>query len=75
MSFRDLALEVAEYHETAFARDDKTGAFKTLLVNYGFVKYYQRKEHHEWNAPMARLLHDALRDGRPATKKKAGVEN
>ena len=35
MSFRDLALEVAEYHETAFARDDKTGAFKTLLVNYG----------------------------------------
>jgi len=24
---------------------------------------------------MARLLHDALRDGRPATKKKAGVEN
>ena len=74
MSFRDLALEVAEYHETAFARDDKTGAFKTLLVNYGFVKYYQRKEHHEWNAPMARLLHDALRDGRPATKKKEGVE-
>ena len=74
MSFRDLALEVSEYHETAFARDDKTGAFKTLLVNYGFVKYYQRKEHHEWNAPMARLLHDALRDGRPATKKKEGVE-
>merc|ERR1719149_607685 len=25
MSFRDLALEVSEYHETAFARDDKTG--------------------------------------------------
>ena len=74
MSFRDLALEVSEYHETAFARDDKTGDFKTLLVNYGFVKYYQRKEHHEWNAPMARLLHDALRDGRPATKKKEGVE-
>merc|ERR1719149_543872 len=68
MSFRDLALEVSEYHETAFARDDKTGEFKTLMVNYGFVKYYQRKEHHEWNAPMARLLHDALRDGRPATK-------
>ena len=41
---------MSEYHETAFARDDKTGEFKTLMVNYGFVKYYQRKEHHEWNA-------------------------
>ncbi len=65
---------MSEYHETAFARDDKTGEFKTLMVNYGFVKYYQRKEHHEWNAPMARLLHEALRDGRPATKAKEGVE-
>ena len=45
---------MSEYHETAFARDDKTGEFKTLMVNYGFVKYYQRKEHHEWNASRRR---------------------
>ena len=74
MSFRDLALEVSEYHETAFARDAKTGEMRSLMVNYGFVKFYQRKEHHEWNAPMARLLHDALRDGRPARKAAEGVE-
>ena len=30
--------QVSEYHELAFARDDKTGEFKSLMVNYGFVK-------------------------------------
>ena len=31
------------------------------LANYGFIKYYQRLEHHQWNPPMSRELHKALR--------------
>eukprot|EP00966_Prymnesium_polylepis_P250235 5785429-Prymnesium_polylepis.1 len=35
----DLAEEVAEWHETAFG----AGEAPSLLKNYGFVKFYQRK--------------------------------
>ena len=37
------------------------GEMRTLMFNYGFVKYAQRLEHHGWNPPMSKLLHKALR--------------
>ena len=57
LTFRDLAEEGAEWHANAKFSEDAP----TLLKNYGFVKYYQKLEHHEWNPPMSRLLHKALR--------------
>lgn len=51
----DLAEEVAEWHSTAF-----TEAPPERLFNYGFVKYYQKKEHHENTPPMSKMLHKAL---------------
>jgi len=56
LTFNDVAEEVAEWHETAKIIDPKKP-----LKNYGFVKYYQKAEHHQWNPPMSRLLHKALR--------------
>jgi len=67
LTFEDIAEEVSEYHGTAFG-GDKNGEMRTLMFNYGFVKFYQRKEHHEWNAPMTKMLHAALKDGRPDKK-------
>jgi glutamate synthase (ferredoxin) len=51
----DLAEEVAEWHATAF-----TESAPERLFNYGFVKYYQKKEHHENTPPMSKMLHKAL---------------
>jgi glutamate synthase (ferredoxin) len=43
------------------------GSEETLkrLVNYGFVKYYQKKEYHDNTPPMSRLLHSAIGLGKP----------
>ena len=49
LTFRDVAEEGAQWH--ANARGITEGK---PLVNYGFVKYYQKLEHHEWNPPMSR---------------------
>ena len=57
LTFTDLAEEVAEWHGKA----GFDAEMPKLLKNYGFVKYYQKLEHHEWNPPMSRLLHKALR--------------
>jgi glutamate synthase (ferredoxin) len=57
VTFFEVAEEVAEWHESAqLIQEGKA------LINYGFVKYYQKLEHHQWNPPMSRLLHKALRD-------------
>ena len=53
---------------TSDDRYEFNGEMRTLMFNYGFVKFYQRKEHHEWNAPMTKMLHAALKDGRPDKK-------
>ncbi|KAL3932174.1 MAG: hypothetical protein SGPRY_000812 [Prymnesium sp.] len=57
LTFKDLAEEVAVWHADAKFNED----MPKLLRNYGFVKYYQKLEHHAWNPPMSRLLHKALR--------------
>jgi len=57
LTFCDVAEEVAEWHLAAFGE----GEAPMRLRNYGFVKYYQKLEHHQWNPPMSRLLHKALR--------------
>ena len=56
LDFRDVAEEVAEWHQNAMKVVDGKP-----LINYGFVKYYQKLEHHQWNPPMSRELHKALR--------------
>jgi len=57
LSMRDVAEEVGVWHANAgLIVEGKP------LINYGFVKYYQKLEHHQWNPPMTRLLHKALRD-------------
>jgi hypothetical protein len=33
-----------------------------VAADYGFVKYYQRKEYHENTPPMSRMLHAALKE-------------
>merc|ERR1719424_691291 len=57
----ELAEEVFTCHETGYPSDADTAK---SLQNYGFVKYYQKKEHHENTPPMSRLLHKALREAR-----------
>jgi len=57
LSFEDLAEEVTMWHANAQLVDEEKGK----LNNYGFVKFYQKAEHHGWNPPMARDLHKALR--------------
>jgi glutamate synthase (ferredoxin) len=51
-----VAEEVAVWHATAQLVDGTKP-----LNNWGFVKFYQKLEHHNWNPPMSRLLHKALR--------------
>jgi len=57
LTFTEVAEEVAQWHASAGLAADRP-----KLINYGFVKYYQKLEHHGWNPPMSRLLHKALRD-------------
>merc|ERR1719149_341535 len=52
----ELAEEVAEWHATAFGG----AAPPERLLNYGFVKFYAKKEHHENTPPMSKMLHKAL---------------
>jgi len=61
LTFEDLAEEVAEWHAAAKFNDEEP----KLLRNYGFVKFYQKLEHHTWNPPMSKLLHKALRSSDP----------
>jgi len=56
LTFKDVAEEVAVWHATAQLVDGTKP-----LNNWGFVKFYQKLEHHNWNPPMSRLLHKALR--------------
>uniref|UniRef100_A0A7S2DXM1 glutamate synthase (ferredoxin) n=1 Tax=Haptolina brevifila TaxID=156173 RepID=A0A7S2DXM1_9EUKA len=56
LSYADLAEEVAQWNANAAAYKEGKP-----LMNYGFVKYYQKLEHHQWNPPMSRELHKALR--------------
>ena len=44
--------EVAEWHEKAGFSSETPERLK----NYGFVKYYQKLEHHQWNPPMSRQI-------------------
>ena len=58
LSFRDVAEEIAQWHASAgLVASGET----SKLVNYGFVKYYQKLEHHGWNPPMTRELHSSRR--------------
>jgi glutamate synthase (ferredoxin) len=57
LNFHEIAEEVAVWHNSA--HNDLVEGNK--LINYGFVKYYQKLEHHGWNPPMSRELHKAIR--------------
>ena len=61
MTAAELAEEVFTCHETAFP---SSGERAKMLQNYGFVKFYQKKDFHENNPPMSRLLHAALKKAR-----------
>ena len=61
MSTSDIAEEVFTCHETAFPSE---GDRITMLQNYGFVKFYAKKDFHENNPPMSRLLHASLKKAR-----------
>ena len=61
MSTSDIAEEVFTCHETASPSE---GDRITMLQNYGFVKFYAKKDFHENNPPMSRLLHASLKKAR-----------